>query len=150
MYDRVLIPTDGSDGVQQAIKHGLAIAEGHEATVHGLYVIDRRLVFAADDSDQQSEVRDTLRSEGNTAVQSVAEAVTDAGLAVETAVQEGIPASAILDYVSQEGIDLVVMGTHGRTGRDRLGNLGSVTNRVVRGAEVPIVVVNIGGSDRSE
>ncbi len=150
MYDRILIPTDGSAGVTQAIRHGMAIAEGHAATVHGLYVIDRRLVFAADDTEQQSDVRETLRAEGNEAVQAVADTVIDEGLDVETAVQEGIPASAILDYVSEQGIDLVVMGTHGRTGRDRLGHLGSVTDRVVRGAEVPIVVVNIGGDGATE
>jgi nucleotide-binding universal stress UspA family protein len=64
-----------------------------------------------------------------------------------TEIREGIPYKAILGYAEETDVDAVVMGTHGRTGRDRLAHLGSVTDRVVENATVPVLVVDIGADD---
>lgn len=142
MYDNILIPTDGSNGVRDAVIHGLEIASDNNATVHALYVIDRRLAYAASDTTTE-DVTASLKTEGETAVDDIKQQASDRGLGTVTSVVEGIPATSILDYVDDEDIDLVVMGTHGRTGRDRLAHLGSVTDRVVRGATIPVLVVDI-------
>jgi nucleotide-binding universal stress UspA family protein len=55
----------------------------------------------------------------------------------------GTPHTAILDYAEEHGVDLVVMGTHGRRGFDRF-LLGSVTEKVVRTASVPVMTVRVG------
>ncbi|WP_248896867.1 universal stress protein [Haloplanus halobius] len=142
MYDAILVPTDGSEGVDRTLEHALEMARNHDATVHALYVIDRRFELAAD--EDRDDLIERLRDRGETAVAAVADAAADAGVDVVTDVREGIPYKAILQYADEAGVDVITMGTHGRTGRDRLAHLGSVTERIVENATVPVFVVNIG------
>jgi len=142
MYETILTPTDGSSGTSKTLQHATAIAEDNDATIHGLYVLDRRMYLAADD-DAQDEVMESLQSDGEQALARLREQVQESGVAVETALQEGIPHRGILTYAEEIDADLIVMGTHGRTGRDRLANLGSVTQRVIENADIPVFVVDI-------
>jgi len=105
-------------------------------------VVDRRLVLAAE-KDTQDDVRQSLEEEGQVALDDIQVGGEEAGLTVETRMEEGIPHKAIVDYAESADIDLLVMGTHGRTGRDRVANLGSVTDRVVESSPVPVLVVHI-------
>lgn len=146
MYGDILVPTDGSEGIAEVLPHAISLAEHHDARIHTLYVVDRRHVTAADDRSRD-EVREGLEAEGQAAVAAVREAGSDAGLEVHEEVVVGIPYREILEYVDSNAIDVVVIGTHGRTGRDRLVHLGSVTERVVKNTSVPVFVVNIDESD---
>ena len=150
MYDRILLPTDGSDGTEQALSHAVEIATGRDATIHALSVIDRRLYLAADET-RKSELKSSLRDDARAAVDRVADGAADAGVDCTTAVRDGVPARVILEYAAERPVDLVVMGTHGRSGRDKLANLGSVTERVVENVDAPILVVRIdrGGGDEA-
>lgn len=142
MYDAILVPTDGSEGTRTVLEHALSIAADNEATVHGLYVLDRRRYTAAP-ADGTEKVKAELRDEGERALGSIRATVEDAGLAGETTLQDGIPHRTILDYAAEHEIDLIVIGTHGRTGPDRLVTLGSTTDRVVKNGDVPVLVVDI-------
>ncbi|MGB9933097.1 universal stress protein [Haloarcula amylolytica] len=142
MYDSVLVATDGSSGTTETLAHAASIARDNDATLHGLYVVDKRLYLAADKSNQD-EVRQSLEEEGEVALDDIAVGGEESGVEVVTTMEEGIPHKTITDYAEQEDIDLIVMGTHGRTGRDRVANLGSVTERVVQSAPVPVLVVHI-------
>jgi len=142
MYDRILVPTDGSSGTAKTLDHACAIASDNDATLHALYVVDRRLFLAAED-DTKDDVRASLEDEGTAALDDAADRGREAGVDVVTERREGIPHRAIVDYADEIDADLVAMGTHGRTGRDRLAALGSVTERVVETAERPVLVVNI-------
>ncbi len=146
MYDRILLPTDGSDGTEQALSHAVEIARGRDATIHALSVIDRRLYLAADET-QKSELKSSLRDDARAAVDRVADGAADAGVDCTTAVRDGVPYRVILEYAAERPVDLVVMGTHGRSGRDKLANLGSVTERVVENTDTPTLVVRIDESD---
>jgi nucleotide-binding universal stress UspA family protein len=143
MYDAILVPTDGSEGVDRTLEHAVEMARTYDATIHALYVVDRRFELAAD--EDREDLTERLRERGEVAVAAVVEAATDAGVDAVSSVREGIPYKTILDYADEVGIDVITMGTHGRTGRDRLAHLGSVTDRVVENATVPVFVVNIGG-----
>jgi len=143
MYDAILVPTDGSDGVDRTLDHAVEMARNHDATVHALYVIDRRFELAAE--EDREDLIDRLTDRGEDAVAAVADRAEAAGVDVVTDVLEGIPYKTILGYADDVGVDVIAMGTHGRTGRDRLAHLGSVTERVVENATVPVFVVNIGG-----
>jgi nucleotide-binding universal stress UspA family protein len=145
MYDEILVPTDGSEGVDRTLEHALTLARDHDATVHALYVVDRRFELAAD--EDRDDLIEKLNSRGEAAVAAVADAAGDAGVDAVTSVREGIPYKSILGYADEADIDVIVMGTHGRTGRDRLAHLGSVTDRVVENATVPVFVINIGTGD---
>ena len=141
-YDDILLPTDGSKGTERTVGHAVSLALNHDATLHVLYVVDRRRFLAAD-KDTQDEVIASLREEGQVAVDGVAVTAEEAGVEVETVMKEGIPHKTIREYAADEAVDVVAMGTHGQTGRDRVANLGSVTERVLKAVEMPVFVVNI-------
>jgi nucleotide-binding universal stress UspA family protein len=141
MYKRILLPTDGGEGVDSAIEHALELAGTYEAELHVLHVVDD----ASLDSVSEDAMTD-LRQRGDDAVADVAERAAEEGIETETAVREGSPHREILDYTDAAAIDLVVMGTHGRSGVGRV-LMGSVTERVVRAASVPVVTVRVGAGD---
>ncbi len=143
MYDDILLPTDGSSGTVEALEHALAIAADRDATVHVLYVVESRLYRAADD-ETKDDVRATLEEEGDRALEDARIRVEDAGTECVTARREGVPQKTITGYATETGIDLVVMGTHGKTGPERMASLGSTTERVVKNADQPVLVVDIG------
>lgn len=146
MYDDILVPTDGSDGNDRTLDHAVEIGNGHDATIHGLYVVDKR-VYRAADEEAKDDVMASLTEEGEAAVEHVHDRGEAAGLDTVTAIETGVPYKEILSYAEEQGIDLITMGTHGRTGRDRVANLGSVTDRVVQNIEQPVLVVRIDGDD---
>jgi len=145
MYDRILVPTDGSDPAAAATDHALTVADRFDATVHALYVVDVDGIAHEAPGLGLDALRDALRTEGETATDAVVERAEDRGVDVRESVVDGVAEDAIVDYADAEGIDLIVMGTHGRRGLDRY-LVGSVTERVVRRTEVPTLVVR-GGWD---
>ncbi|MFB6159642.1 MAG: universal stress protein [Haloferacaceae archaeon] len=145
-YETILVPTDGSEGIERVLDHALRLARDHDATVHALNVVDQRLVRAAEEETRE-EIATDLRERGDRAVAAVEDLAGEEGVAVTTAVREGVPDREIRAYADEVGADVVVLGTHGRTGRDRLASLGSVTERVVTDAERPVFVVQVGRSE---
>lgn len=143
MYEEILVPTDGSPAVEAALDQALGIAELASARIHALYVVDTRDYNVLPESKWLS-LEDELAGEGQETVAAVADRARAAGLAAETAVERGIPHEAILDYAHEAGIDLIVMGTHGRSGVDRF-LLGSVTEKAIRRSDVPVLVVRYSG-----
>lgn len=139
MYDEILLPTDGSEGVQAAVDHALYVADLADAMVHALFVVDER--GAAGEWDVVVEREE---EHGEAAVDAVATAGSERGVAVERHLRRGTPHEEILDAADAYDADLVVMGTHGRTGIDRFVNAGSVAERVVRHASVPVMTARLG------
>ena len=138
MYDRILIPTDGSPAAEAAIEHAIDIADKYDATVHALFVVDGGAYSTLEAGAEI--VMEALESEGEKAVERIAEIADDADLDCETNVVSGTAYRTIREYIGDHNIDLVVMGTHGRRGIDRY-LLGSVTERVVRTSDVPVLTV---------
>ena len=144
LYDRILIPTDGSDGVERAVRHAVDLAHAHGATLHALYVVNTA-GYAGLPMDASFEgVDEMLRADAEEAVALVRAVADDYDVPVETAVIDGSPSREIVRYAEREGCDLIVMGTHGRGGIDRL-LLGSVAEKVVRGSNAPVLTVRVGG-----
>ena len=144
MYDRILVPTDGSTEGERAVAHALGLAEAHGAAVDSLYVVNTATYVGLPMESSWEGVDDLLWEDGREAVESVAAAGADRGVPVETHVVEGSPSRRIVRRAEDQGCDLVVMGTHGRGGIDRL-LLGSVAERVVRGSAVPVLTVRVDG-----
>ncbi|WP_423747143.1 universal stress protein (plasmid) [Haladaptatus sp. SPP-AMP-3] len=141
-YDAILLPTDGSDAAAGAVEHGLSIAERYGATVHALSVVDVRQLTGMYETDSWTpRLLDVVEEARERSVEGVAERAKDRGLDVTTHVEHGIPSSVIREYVPEQDIDLVTMGTHGRTGLDRY-LIGSVTERTVRTSDVPVLTVH--------
>lgn len=143
MYDDILLPTDGTRETTETVRHATSIARDNDATVHVLYVVDSRRYRAAE-ADAKAEVVKSLEVEGERAIEDLQVDLEDEGIATATELRDGIPHREIAEYVDEAGVDLVTMGTHGRTGRDRVQNLGSVTDRVLEDVNTPVLVVDIG------
>ena len=146
LYDRILVPTDGSEGVERAVRHALDLAAAHDATVHALYVVNTASFGGLPTETSWETIDEMLRSDAEEAVETVRRLGDERGVRVETSVVNGAPNAEIVRYAEREGCDLVVMGTHGRGGIDRL-LLGSVAEKVVRASNVPVLTVRVGESE---
>jgi len=147
MYDRILVPTDGSDQ-PSVVEQALNVAELADAEVHVLYVVDEKALDYQPSESGREETRSARREEGQKAIADITEQAEARDLEVVTAIEEGSPAETIVGYAEDEAVDMVVMGTHGRSGVDRYV-LGSVTEQVVRRSEVPVLTVNIARQRRA-
>lgn len=139
MYDGVLLPTDGSEGTRAAVGHAIAHANSYDAPLHVLHVVDARIGVAHETTPEA--VFEALEAQGRQAIEDVkSQAKSQSVETIEGAVARGDPHRAILDYAEAEDIDIIVMGTHGRTGLDHY-LIGSVTEKVVRRSDVPVLTV---------
>ena len=144
-YDRVLVTTDGSDCAAAAVDHAIAVADACGATLHALSVVNVEALASGPTAAPPTDLFEQLRERGEDATAEVADRATEAGVETVTEVREGFPGPAILDYAGEAGIDLIAMGTHGRTGVDRI-LLGSTTERTIRRSPVPVMSVHPGES----
>ena len=147
MYDCILVPTDGSPEVERALEYAFDLARAHDATIRAVYVVNAAGYGGLPMETAWEGISDALHDEGRAAVERVEELAPD-DIEVETAVLEGSPSRVIVEEACPGDCDLVVMGTHGRGGIDRL-LLGSVTERVVRRCDVPVLTVQV-DSDAQE
>jgi nucleotide-binding universal stress UspA family protein len=85
-----------------------------------------------------------MADDATEAVETLAARAAESDIEATTATAEGVPHREILRYADDNDIDLLVLGTHGRTGREKRLHLGSTTERVVKESERPVTVVNIG------
>ena len=144
MYETILVPTDGSDGAETAAAHAIDLAEIHGAIVHALYVVDVRMSPISADMDHD-EVVALVDESGERPTAAVIDRAERAGVPSVEAIRLGVPHRVIREYAAEEGVDLVVMGTHGRTGIEH-ALVGSVTERVVRTLDVPVLTVHPGST----
>lgn len=137
MYDDVLVGVDGSDGAAAAFDRALDIATDHGARLHALYVADtnRDSVTAV-----SGEVVDALETEGKRVLDELTESAAASPSPIVEEVVQGDPVESIVAYADSEGIDLVVLGTSGKSSVER-ALLGSVTEGVVRSARTPTLTV---------
>jgi len=154
-YRNILVPTDGSDLALDALSEALELAELSDATIHVLYVVDDAKIAelatgtGIDDVSLDGDVDglfERFEAIGKHATEDLRDAAADRGLTLTTATRKGLPEEEILGYVDENGIDLLVMGTHGRRGIERYV-LGSTTESVLRRASVPVLAVRGEASD---
>lgn len=143
LYERILVPTDGSDATTRAVEEAVDLAAAHGATIHALYVLNTASFASIPTESSVEGVSDMLEREGNAALDEVETVATERSVPVERIQLDGSPAREIVRYAEEADCDLIVMGTHGRGGIDRL-LLGSVAERVVRSSNVPVLTVRVG------
>lgn len=143
MYERILIPTDGSTGTAHVALQALDLAEQYSATVHVIHVIDESAsAFVRDAAD----TTEPLRERAETTVQTVEQMAESHDIDSVTVVREGEPAETILEYATEIDADVIVAGTHGRSGIRR-HLIGSVAERLVRHADCPVLTVRLPDTD---
>lgn len=154
---RVLLATDGSDPAGEAERVALALAGEYGATLEALSVVDSLSLASASDpaggaaidpaaagGEAIGTVTELLEEQADDAVRAIAEDAEEVGVTVETTVEEGRPHERILAAGAEHDADVIVIGTHGRSGVERF-ILGSVAEKVLRLADRPVLVVPAAG-----
>jgi nucleotide-binding universal stress UspA family protein len=139
MYEDILLPFDGSDGAAGALHHAAEIAHWTGATIHVLFVADteRESVTVV-----ETQVVDALVQEGKDIVENAEKTLDTLGAEYDSDVVQGTPAPTIVEYADRYDHDVIVMPTHAREGVSRY-LLGSVTEKVVRLASVPVLTARM-------
>jgi nucleotide-binding universal stress UspA family protein len=143
MYNRILLPTDTSPGVEQAIEHALHAAERYDAELHFLFVVDEDVYSAYSGDEYVHELEgleSALEQAGSEALSGLRERAEAMGLDVTTEVRHGVPHQEILAYMDDADIDLTVLGSKSRPSEYRQ-LLGSVAGRVARLSDRPVTIV---------
>jgi nucleotide-binding universal stress UspA family protein len=142
MYERILVPTDGSAGTTHVALQAIDLAEQYGATLYVLHVVNdntRSLLSGGSDD---------LRERGQRAVDRVATLAESHDVDAITEIREGDPAGTVLDYAGEVGANIIVAGTHGRSGVERRV-IGSVAERLVRHANCPVMTVRLPETDET-
>ncbi|MFC6954501.1 universal stress protein [Halorubellus litoreus] len=134
-YERVLVATDGSPEALAAARVAVSLAARCDADVHVLSVVET----AALGLDVRSEILEAeQRGPAADAVTDVHALASEAGVDVTTTVTAGVPRAEIEAYVTSNDVDMVAMGTHGRSGVAKY-LLGNVAERTLRTSTVPVL-----------
>jgi nucleotide-binding universal stress UspA family protein len=139
-FEHVLVPTDGSKAARRAAEHAIDLVSDTGGEIVALYVVDMGDAdFVAVPSDiAQTKAR--IQKKGEELVGKVREMATEAGVECETAVVTGIADEEIVDYAESHGIDLIVLGKHGKRDPDK-PIVGNTARRVVQQSSIPVHTV---------
>jgi len=140
MYGRILVPTDGSGVAASAAETAINLADRFESELHIVYVVEtERLAYLVDES------REELSRRGQEAVEQIEQRASSAGVTTKSGIldKDGPVHRNILEVADNRDCELIVMGTHGRTGVGRLV-LGSVAEQTLRESRVPVMTVHEG------
>jgi nucleotide-binding universal stress UspA family protein len=140
---RILWPTDFSQGSGHAFPHAAALADWHDAELHVLNVREGKTEVRKDMAQQFPFSKERLSNLLNTADPSSQSIDLDALSLQQEQIDAPSPAEAIVSYAEEQGVDLIVAGTHGRRGLQRMV-IGSVAEEVLRTASCPVLTVRAG------
>jgi len=146
-FKKIMIATDGSDCSRLAAEKGIELARLSGGTVYSVCVVSTTSLSMYMDylsstgvSPNWELIYEGLKIQAQQAVDYVKGLGEKKGINVESIVLEGVPVDELIRYAEENGMDIIVMGTLGRTGIERL-LLGSVAGNVVRHSKVPVMVV---------
>ncbi|MDD2613359.1 MAG: universal stress protein [Methanosarcina sp.] len=137
----ILIATDGSETANEAADFGIEIVGCTGAKIYAVYVIDTTPYRSVSlDKIWSRETLDEFERVGHEATSYVEKIGKAAGLEVETRVLRGHPAEKILSFSEDNNINMIIVGSLGKGGYER-ALLGSVSEKIVRHAKIPVLVV---------
>ena len=137
---KILIPTDGSDYSIRAAEYGLGLAKMLGAEVMVVYVIDTVVLDQVVKATQREDVDRELKQDGQRYVSYILGLAEKEGVKGSSFLARGRPFEQIVHIAKGFGIDLIVMGTYGRRGAERI-LIGSVAERVIEYSSCPVLVV---------
>ena len=146
MYERILVPLDGSALAETVLPHAEALAKKYESTIILLRVtpILQSATVASSPPDDPKLVHRTEEQAARAYLGEVENRLREHGCPVEVRLPEGNAAEEILSHAASSGVGLIAMATHGRSGLQRV-LLGSVADEVVKKASCPVLLVRASG-----
>lgn len=148
MYQRILVPFNGSRASERALQEAIKIAAG-KAQIRLIFVFEEILTLGSEgiDTVNNAVLQEAARKTAETELARAAEKVRNSGAEVDTVLHDKLGQN-VVDTINNEAqnwsADLIVIGTHGRTGLTRL-ILGSVAEGVVREAIMPVLLIRAQG-----
>jgi nucleotide-binding universal stress UspA family protein len=138
----ILVATDFEDASDTALRYGRELARRFGATLHVLHVVEDVVMYGTVEgyTPNLAELQREAEEEAGLRLSSLLSAEDRDQLHAKTVLMTGAPASAVIDYARKARIDLILIGTHGRTG---LGHfvMGSVAEKIVRLATCPVLTL---------
>ncbi|MCK5506615.1 MAG: universal stress protein [Thermodesulfovibrionia bacterium] len=140
MYKKVVLAVDGSEASSNAVKHAVELAKNNKGTLIALYVIPP-IDITDIETFKPEMLREALKQEGEKILADIKELAGKKGVEIQTRIEEGIPDEKICEVAGDSDADLIIMGSHGRTGFGKVF-IGSVTERVISKEKCcPVLVV---------
>ncbi len=143
MYQKILVPVDGSTTSECALQEAIRLVQQHHAQLELVHVFEDVLYWVDESYINYAELQETIRANSQKILTEAQALVQQAGLAAETKLLEAKNqriAHIIVAEAERWQAELIVIGTHGRTGFSRLV-LGSVAEGVVRAASMPVLLI---------
>lgn len=143
LYKKILLPTDGSKYAVKSEKHALSIAAAYGAEIIALSVVENTVPVNLTGNATVAEINELLEAETMSNLKKVEDLRDELGLDIKITpkIANGSPAKSILAVAEEEDVDLIVIGSSGKSGIDLL-LLGSVADKVVRSAKCSVLVVH--------
>jgi len=140
MYKKILVPTDGSEFAKKAQKHALFLASVSGAEIIAVSVTENNFVNGLPLDDEVYQLNQILKERSEENLKEFDE-LNEENIKITHVVREGSPARVILEVSEEEAVDLIVMGSSGKSGFDRF-IMGSVADKVVNSAKCAVLVVH--------
>lgn len=137
---KILIATDGSETANEAADFGIGTLRFSGAKVYSVYVIDTTSYGSVPKDEKWSKKIEQFEEIGHEAASYVEEKAKAAGLKAESIVLKGNPAKEILDFAERQKVDMIVVGSIGKSGVQSF-LLGSISGKVLRHSKIPVLVV---------
>jgi nucleotide-binding universal stress UspA family protein len=137
---KILIPTDGSDYSMRAAEYGISIAKVFGAQLTALFVIDTVVLDQISKVTTRENAEADLNQDGERYTNYVLGLAEKENIKADSAIAKGNPVEQIVNLAKSSGVDLIVMGTYGRRGAERI-LIGSVAERVIEHAPCPVLVI---------
>jgi len=148
MYQKILVPLDGSELAECVLPHVKSIATGcNVQKVVFMRVVEPFHVSGAEllvNDKIAKQIDSEIKARAEEYLKRVASQIQYNGVDVKTEVATGNAAESLVDYASKNGVDLIILATHGRSGVKRWV-WGSVADRLIRSASVPVLMVRAPG-----
>ena len=140
MYKKILVPTDGSEFAKKAQQHALFLAKVSGAEIIAVSVTENNFVNGLPLDDEIHQLNQILNERSEENLREF-DKLNEDDLKITHVIREGSPAKVILDVAKEENVDLIVMGSSGKSGFDRF-IMGSVADKVVNASKCAVLVVH--------
>lgn len=140
MYEKILVPGDGSKFAKRAMENALFLALKTNAEILTLNVVDTNYYVGLPVEESICHLNDVLKEEAHENLNNLKN-IGENKTKITTNVVEGSPANEILKFAEKNDIDLIIMGSSGKTGFEKF-LMGSVADKVVRNSKCPVLIVH--------
>ncbi len=140
MYKKILVPTDGSEFAKKAEKHALFLSKVSGAEIIAVSVTENNFVNGLPLDDEVYQLNQILKERSEENLDEF-DKLNEDNVKITHVIREGSPARVILEVAQEEAVDLIVMGSSGKSGFDRF-IMGSVADKVVNSAKCAVLVVH--------